>query len=231
LQKKKPQKTLNHTNPKNHTSFSSLPRQPLTAPVKKIQREQGRPEASFSLLTKAGRPPLHFQTPFPIIFSKPPLPWKTKPSPNTLLPCSLPRQTRPASPHKSASTVAPSSSPLSQPVPLSPSSADSLSSRRLPWPWENQSERNPHRPSSAVHTPSASYQQQRRSNSAEPASTKPHSSRHLHHRQPKHDAAYRPAAILPPTNDTKRRGRQKLTEEQICSEADLKKRERQIRKQ
>jgi len=63
LQKKKPQKTLNHTNPKNHTSFSSLPRQPLTAPVKKIQREQGRPEASFSLLTKAGRPPASLSNP------------------------------------------------------------------------------------------------------------------------------------------------------------------------
>jgi hypothetical protein len=63
LQKKKPQKTLNHTNPKNHTSFSSLPGQPLTAPVKKIQREQGRPEASFSLLTKVGRPPASLSNP------------------------------------------------------------------------------------------------------------------------------------------------------------------------
>jgi hypothetical protein len=31
---KKPQKTLNHKNPKSHISFLSLPEQPLTAPVK-----------------------------------------------------------------------------------------------------------------------------------------------------------------------------------------------------
>jgi hypothetical protein len=60
---KKPQKTLNHKKPKSHISFSSLPEQPLTAPVKKIQREQGRPEDSFSLLTKAGRPSLSSRLP------------------------------------------------------------------------------------------------------------------------------------------------------------------------
>ena len=67
---KKPQETLNHKKPKSHISFSSLPGQPLTAPVKKIQREQGRPEDSCSLLTKAGRPPRftfkpHFQSSSP----------------------------------------------------------------------------------------------------------------------------------------------------------------------
>jgi len=57
--REKPQKTLNHKNPKSHTSFSSLPGQPLTAPVKKYSERTG---AAGRLLFPAhkGRPPPRF---------------------------------------------------------------------------------------------------------------------------------------------------------------------------
>ena len=53
---KKPQETLNHKKPKSHISFSSLPGQPLTAPVKKNSERTG---AAGRLLFPAhkGRPP------------------------------------------------------------------------------------------------------------------------------------------------------------------------------
>jgi len=41
--REKLQKTLNHKNPKNHTSSSSLPEQPLTVPRPKPEKTKGAP--------------------------------------------------------------------------------------------------------------------------------------------------------------------------------------------
>jgi len=67
LQKKKPQKTLNHTNPKNHTSFSSLLGQPLTAPVKKKFRENrcGQKPPFHCSQRPAAPAPLSLSNPIP----------------------------------------------------------------------------------------------------------------------------------------------------------------------
>ena len=65
---KKPQKTLNHKNPKSHISFLSLPEQPLTAPVKNWERTGAAGRLLFP--AHKGRPPLPFLSSSP--FSAPP---------------------------------------------------------------------------------------------------------------------------------------------------------------
>jgi len=59
---KKPQKTLNHKNPKSHISFSSLPEQPLTAPVKKFRENRGGRKTPFPCSQRPAAPP------FPLVF-------------------------------------------------------------------------------------------------------------------------------------------------------------------
>jgi len=60
---KKPQKTLNHKNPKSHISFSSLPGQPLTtAPVKNFRENRGGWKTPFPCSQRPAAPP------FPLVF-------------------------------------------------------------------------------------------------------------------------------------------------------------------
>jgi len=60
---KKPQETLNHKKPKSHISFSSLPGQPLTAPVKKLRENRGGRKTPVPCSQRPAAPPASLSNP------------------------------------------------------------------------------------------------------------------------------------------------------------------------